>query len=159
MQCLSTCSERPKNKENWKMNFLLSKFKPFVAVTRKPLVLSRISIIFSFNYLFWLFFLLFSWLLWSSSSVFCQDLVRKYFKSDVFRRYISKKILFVREINWIFTIAAKPFFLVEIITLKPLPQLKGLSYICINLVMWACLTKLYIFLRKSKPRRERLCPT
>ena len=104
-----------------KMNFLLSKFKPFVAVTRKPLVLSRISIIFSFNYLFWLFFLLFLWLLWPSSSVFCQDLVRKYFKSDFFRRYISKKILFVREINWIFVIAAKPFFWVENIILKHFP--------------------------------------
>ena len=54
MQCLSTCNESTKNKQSWKKwIFLLSKFKTFVALTRKPQVLSRISIIFSFNYLFW----------------------------------------------------------------------------------------------------------
>ena len=141
MQCLSTCSERTKSKQNWEnFFFLLSKFKPFLAITRKPLVLSRISIIFSFDYLFWLFFWMFFSLVYSSSSVFCQYLVRKYIKSDVLRRYISKKILFFREKNWITAIAAKSFFCVEIITLKPLPQLKGLSYICINLIMRAYLT-------------------
>ena len=76
-----------------------------------------------------------------------------YFKSDVFRRYISKNILLVREIIWITPIATKPFFCLKIITLKPFPQLQGLSYICINLIMLVSVNYIYFWEKATKQIR------
>ena len=76
-----------------------------------------------------------------------------YFKSDVFRRYISKNILLVREINWITPVATKPFFCLKIITLKPFPQLKGLNYICINLIMLVSFNCIYFWEKATKQIR------
>ena len=86
----------------------MSKLKPFVALTRKPLILSRISIIFSF-----IFFDCFSDCFYDCFDHHLLFSVKIYWGSILshgFGRYISKKNLFVRDINWITPRAAKSLF-------------------------------------------------
>ena len=97
MQCLTTCRERTKNKQSWKSQFFSA--TKFVILTRKPLVLSRISIIFSFFFYYYFFiFLFFFWLsfwlsklsvliiifcfLWRS----CEEMLSQMFSDGIFPR-------------------------------------------------------------------------
>ena len=82
----------PKINKTEKFKCILSKFKPFVALTWKPLFVIRVSIMFSFNYLFKLFFWLsklsiliiifcFLWKIWWGN-IFKSNVFRCFFKEN-----------------------------------------------------------------------------